>query len=63
MAFVGMYLNKIDVDHLAGKLRDGGMSDYATRIQAAYQQGTRLFHISTPQFTAFFVAAKQRTNS
>ena len=63
MTVVGMYLNKIDVDDLTGKLRHGGMSDYADRIEAAYTQGTRLFHISTPRLTAFFVAANQRTNS
>lgn len=56
MPIAGLYLNKIDVADLAGKLRNSGMSEYADRIEKAYNGGTRLFHISTPQLTAFFVA-------
>ena len=56
MTFAGIYLTAIDVADLAGRLRNGGMSDYADRIENAYKDGTRLFHISTPQLTAFFVA-------
>jgi isocitrate lyase len=52
----GLYLNKIDVADLARKLRNAGMSEYADRIEDAYKEGTRLFHISTSKLTAFFVA-------
>ena len=51
-----MYLNRTDVADLCDKLRNGGMSDYAARIENAYKNGTRLFHIETPQLTAIFVA-------
>ena len=56
MTFAGMYLTAIDAADLVGRLRNGGMADYADRIEKAYRDGTRLFHISTPQLTAFFVA-------
>ena len=56
MSDAGLYVNKIDVADLARKLRGAGMSEYADRIEDAYRQGTRLFHISTPRLTAFFVA-------
>ena len=56
MTFAGLYVNSTDVADLVGRLRSGGMSDYADRIEIAYNDGTRLFHFSTPQFTAFLVA-------
>lgn len=56
MIFAGMYLHKIDVADLSSKLRNVGMSEYADRIDSAYKEGIRLFHISTPRLTAFFVA-------
>ena len=37
--------------------RDAGISEYAEdRIEDAYKEGIRVFHISTPQLMAFFVA-------
>jgi len=53
---VGMYLNKLDVADLARKLRNAGMGDYADRIEAAYKDGNRLFHISNAKRVAFFIA-------
>ena len=56
MTVAGLYLNKIDVADLVCRLRKCGMDECADRIETAYNDGTRLFHISTPRLIAFFVA-------
>jgi hypothetical protein len=53
----GTYLSGGDVAALTSKLRDVGMSEYADRIEDAYQEGIRLFHISTTKLTAAVAVA------
>jgi hypothetical protein len=52
----GTRLSDTDVASMAGKLREAGMGDSAERMEGAFEDGSRLFHLSAEERLAFFEA-------